>query len=135
VCGRRYSHHITLRAHIRTHLRGCRLDGRTKGFPTSTNNWMLRKPKLETAPSSSIQRRAFPQLFSDVRRNLHKKTTQFVKSEEPHVCSQCGNGFGRLGDLRMHELRHSGLTPHLCSICGRGFLKRGDLRRHVEVLL
>ncbi|XP_061435604.1 zinc finger protein 526-like isoform X2 [Lethenteron reissneri] len=53
-----------------------------------------------------------------------------------HVCTRCGRGFARHGDLRNHAQTHvggGGEKPHACGDCGRAFSHRYLLEIHALV--
>lgn len=78
------------------------------------------------------------------KRNTHSKTsrisfdvtkvrTDYIHSEEPHLCVVCGKTFSRVGNLRIHQRCHTGEKPYGCVQCGRRFTQAGDLKKHKRV--
>lgn len=40
--------------------------------------------------------------------------------------------FGSSGNLRVHEVRHTGLMPFKCSFCGKEFGQLGSIHNHIR---
>ncbi|XP_041099464.1 gastrula zinc finger protein XlCGF7.1-like [Polyodon spathula] len=45
-------------------------------------------------------------------------------------CADCGKGFGRFSQLKIHQRVHTGDKPYHCSECGRSFTQLQNLKRH-----
>ncbi|XP_062382206.1 zinc finger protein 572-like [Sardina pilchardus] len=52
---------------------------------------------------------------------------------ESYVCGVCGETYGNLVELRVHERGHPGSKQHVCTLCGRSFGGSGDLNKHLRV--
>uniref|UniRef100_A0A8C7JUX7 Uncharacterized protein n=2 Tax=Oncorhynchus kisutch TaxID=8019 RepID=A0A8C7JUX7_ONCKI len=52
--------------------------------------------------------------------------------KKPHVCSECGRGFGEAGSLKRHVRIHTGEKPYVCPRCGKDFTQSGLLQRHMR---
>ncbi|CAG0899063.1 unnamed protein product [Darwinula stevensoni] len=58
------------------------------------------------------------------------------------LCSECGQGFSKQCELRLHEMKHRGCNlqkhikthtgdkPYLCTTCGKKFIDQSHLRTH-----
>uniref|UniRef100_A0A3B5KWR5 Si:dkeyp-113d7.1 n=1 Tax=Xiphophorus couchianus TaxID=32473 RepID=A0A3B5KWR5_9TELE len=49
-------------------------------------------------------------------------------------CTNCSPPFGQAGNLKRHQLIHTGQKPYVCAHCPKGFTKADDLyRNHVQI--
>ena len=46
------------------------------------------------------------------------------------ICTLCGKGFKRNGELSSHMNTHTGEKPYECEKCGLNFTFKGGLRKH-----
>lgn len=60
----------------------------------------------------------------------HEKTLHF--KEKPHVCEICKRGFARIGDKKIHLLRHKGVKNFTCEYCHKGFVRNNALQAHLR---
>ena len=61
------------------------------------------------------------------------RLSQRPSPSESYVCVVCGETYGSLVDLRVHERSHPGGKQHVCTLCGRSFSGSGDLNKHLRV--
>lgn len=82
--------------------------------------------------SSSHQQQQVPS--TDVWLDGSPQPSQSASSpSESYVCGTCGETYGNLVELRMHERTHPGAKQHVCTVCGRSFSGSGDLNKHLRV--
>ena len=53
--------------------------------------------------------------------------------EKQFQCSTCNKGFFTKGDLKRHEIIHSGEKAHVCQECGKRFSQRSQLTNHMRL--
>ena len=46
------------------------------------------------------------------------------------MCAVSGIGCSHAGNIRVHNMKHTGETPHLCQLCGTGFVTGSELKKH-----
>ncbi|KAJ8880786.1 hypothetical protein PR048_017257 [Dryococelus australis] len=56
-----------------------------------------------------------------------------VLHERDRFMSVCGKSFAQQGNLKIHEMLHTGAKPHVCCVCGRRFALRGNLKDHLNI--
>ena len=54
-------------------------------------------------------------------------------AQKMFLCSICGKGFPRFGQLEAHQLSHSGIKPYRCLECGKCFTQKKRLKTHQSV--
>ncbi|KFQ96237.1 Zinc finger and SCAN domain-containing protein 32, partial [Nipponia nippon] len=50
-----------------------------------------------------------------------------------HLCSECGKGFTRRFNLKLHKKLHTGERPHKCPECGLSFTNTSHLIVHQRI--
>jgi predicted nucleic acid-binding Zn ribbon protein len=87
-------------------------------------------------PSSALSQRS--QISSYSSNQEGDESTSPVAGDQPisrdgkkrkHKCSECGQYFTRLHNLKSHLLTHSQEKPFICDDCGRKFRRLHDLKR------
>ena len=57
-------------------------------------------------------------------RNGNLKSHELIHTGvKPYACSTCGNMFKQNGDLKKHKRIHTGITSYACSTCGNMFTR------------
>lgn len=54
-------------------------------------------------------------------------------AQKMFICSLCGKGFPRFGQLEAHQLSHAGVKPYRCLECGKCFTQKTRLKTHQSV--
>ncbi|KAG5263095.1 hypothetical protein AALO_G00282520 [Alosa alosa] len=91
-------------------------------FASNNNNSRFQVPvPQQMVPSSDVWIEGSPQ------------PTHSAPSGESYVCVVCGETYGSLVELRVHERGHPGSKQHVCTLCGRSFSGSGDLNKHLRV--
>lgn len=52
--------------------------------------------------------------------------------EKPFLCSECGKGFSKVGNLKQHSYRHLNKNEFTCPDCPRSFNTKDDLNKHFK---
>ncbi|KAG5831603.1 hypothetical protein ANANG_G00305450 [Anguilla anguilla] len=60
---------------------------------------------------------------------LHQRTAH-AGEKKLHRCSHCGKLFGTPGQLRTHQVVHTGVKQFRCAQCGKGFTAKTSLSKH-----
>ena len=61
----------------------------------------------------------------------HEKThTNVSKYPGPHICQICSKVFSSRGNLKAHEMEHSGIRKFSCDICSKSFPSKCRLKSH-----
>jgi len=56
-----------------------------------------------------------------------------VKHAKTHLCQECGQGFVKEFDLRVHMRKHTGERPFVCNDCGKSFRSERNLTNHSRI--
>ncbi|XP_074528551.1 uncharacterized protein LOC141791795 [Halichoeres trimaculatus] len=56
-----------------------------------------------------------------------------LTKQKPFICSECGKGFTRRGDVGRHMFVHMKEKPFSCSECGKRFNQKAHLTTHMSV--
>ena len=59
-----------------------------------------------------------------------KRHNMVHTGEQPFKCTDCGKSFSESGDLKRHKRMHTGERPFKCTDCGKSFSQSRDLKRH-----
>jgi len=62
---------------------------------------------------------------------VHFQSKHVLQSS--YLCTDCGKYFSSLGNLRRHQLIHSGTRKYCCDVCGRQFTQSNTLKEHVRI--
>ncbi|XP_011481580.2 oocyte zinc finger protein XlCOF6-like [Oryzias latipes] len=85
------------------------------------------KQSLKRKTLSYIQSGKITRIAHNV--TVHRRT---VSNERPHVCEECGKGFGYWFKFRNHLRTHTGEKPFSCEECDKSFCDRSKLKRHTK---
>ncbi|XP_053266270.1 zinc finger protein 25-like isoform X2 [Podarcis raffonei] len=135
-CGKSFLSNVAMAIHIRTHTgeRPFKCHLCPKGFPSrgdlkrhiKTHLRPKRSPPTPAEAACGGKKRlaAKLQLLSHLQRPPDPR--------KPHVCAQCGKGFGTPQSLRKHQGTHSTERPFSCAQCGSSFRLKQILVAHMD---
>jgi len=131
ICGKMFKDNGTLKFHIEHHS-DCRK------FPCDLcEKSYSRKSQLDAHYRVHTGEKPFHcnQCGKSFRLNGHLKSHQIsrhigVKLEKSNLCKECGQGFVKEYDLRIHMRRHRGERPFTCQLCNKSFMGERNFREH-----
>eukprot|EP00088_Acartia_fossae_P016541 TRINITY_DN1926_c0_g1_i11.p1 TRINITY_DN1926_c0_g1~~TRINITY_DN1926_c0_g1_i11.p1 ORF type:complete len:641 (-),score=105.50 TRINITY_DN1926_c0_g1_i11:583-2505(-) len=134
VCGKLFKDNGTLKFHIENH------NPNRKFACQLCNKSYTRKSQLEAHHRVHTGEKPFECNICGKRFRLngHLKSHKLsrhvgMKLEKTNLCPECGQGFIKEYDLRIHLRRHRGERPFTCEICNKSFLGERNFRDHSRV--
>lgn len=94
----------------------------SRSYSSSQSHFASSSHQQQQVPSTDIWLEDSPQASQST-----------VSPSESYVCGTCGETYGNLVELRVHERVHPGAKQHVCTLCGRSFSGSGDLNKHLRV--
>jgi len=131
ICGKMFKDNGTLKFHIEHH-------SDSRRFPCDMcDKSYSRKSQLDAHYRVHTGEKPFHcnQCGKSFRLNGHLKSHQIsrhvgVKLEKSNLCTECGQGFVKEYDLRIHMRRHKGERPFTCLVCNKSFMGERNFRDH-----
>lgn len=61
-----------------------------------------------------------------------EKLATHIKRRHKFTCETCGNSYGTLKLLQIHERSHSGVKPYKCNLCPKALVSEDGLKVHLK---
>lgn len=130
ICQKLFPHEKILERHLATH--------QNKGYHVCAHcgqgfnqKWSLTEHERKHTGDKPFPCEECDAKFASKRKlKDHYISSHSESHPKPYICSLCGRGFKRNGELSSHMNTHTGEKPHECEICGVGFTFKGGLRKH-----
>ena len=130
LCQKVFPHEKILERHLATHEKKgshvCIHCG--QGF---NQKWSLTEHERKHTGENPFPCQECDSRFASKRKlKDHYLSLHSESHPKPYICTLCGKGFKRNGELSSHMNTHTGDKPFECEKCGLNFTFKGGLRKH-----
>ena len=126
LCGKIFSHGITLKRHIHSFHEG------HKNY--NCDQYCNQKSEISKPEKKIVKCDKCSKTFT--RQEALKKHIQSVhEGERNYKCETCGKLFSAEQNLKRHQrLVHEGRRDFICDTCGRALAEKNDLKKHIAAV-